>query len=400
MEKLKIGIIGFGKHGSHYVRRYLETSDCKDVKLVAIAENNPARLTYAKEHLENVALFSDAIEMLDSGLIDACQIVVPHFEHFKYIEECFKRGIHVLCEKPLCVDGLSARKIIKMHDEYKDVVFGVMLNQRTNCIYRKLKELIDNNTYGKVRRINWEITDWYRTQTYFNESYWHGTWIGEGGGLFINQAIHQLDLWQWLFGMPDKVSAKLSYGAKHDIETDDEGIVYFEYKNGIKGVFISSTNEVCGVNRLEIYTEKAKILVENKKIIVNEIIENSEDLENDYRRMYKKPKFKEYEVATDGFDPKHEGVVNDFAKAILNNEELKIEAKEGLNSVILCNAIYLSNFMNSDIEIPFDEELYLEKLNEKRKNSEYRQNARDSLYGILSSYDDSTPTGYNNAIKK
>ena len=400
MKKLRLGIIGFGKHGSHYVRRYLETDDCENIELVALAENNQTRLDYARKHLKGVKLFDDAIEMLDSGLIDACQIVVPHFDHSHYAVECFKRGIHVLCEKPLCVNASEVRKLLNEHKKYKDVVFGVMLNQRKNPLYIKLKELIDNKTYGEVKMINWEITDWYRTQTYFDESYWHGTWIGEGGGLFINQAIHQLDLWQWLFGMPQKVLTKFGYGVGHDIETEDEGVVYLEYENGTRGVFVSATDRVCGRNVLEIYTDKARISVEKRRIVINEITEDVKDLENDYRRMYKKPKEKETVIEITEHDPKHEGVVNDFADAVLNKKELKIKAEEGYNSVALCNAIYLSSFLNKEITIPCDEELYNKELEERRKNSHYREKARNSLSGILSSYDDGVINGYTNRIIK
>jgi len=400
MNKVRIGIIGFGKHGSHYVRRYLETDICKDVELTAIADNNAARLGWAKEHLENVAFFDDALKMLDSGLIDACQIAVPHPDHYRYIRECFKRGIHVLCEKPLCVYADDIKAVIKEHQEhYPELVFGVMLNQRQNPLYQKLKELLDNKTYGKVRRVDWTITNWYRNQVYFDESYWHATWVGEAGGLIMNQATHQLDLWQWLFGLPDRVYAKLGYGKGHDIEADDEATVFFEYDNGVCGIFNTSSNDIFGVNSLKIQTDQALLLVENQKIIVRMIDEEKTSNKEIYRLMYEKPAFRDLEIPIEGTDPKHEGVVNEFADAILNNRPLKTKAEEGLNSIILCNAIYLSSFLNKEISIPGDEKLYRDELAKRMKNSHLRLDAMDSISGILSSYDDNIKTGYNNAIK-
>ncbi|MBO7676307.1 MAG: Gfo/Idh/MocA family oxidoreductase, partial [Erysipelotrichaceae bacterium] len=212
MKRLKLGIIGFGKQGSYYARKYLETDACKEIELVAVSDNNKARIDWAKGHIENITFFDDAIAMLDSGLIEACQIVIANKEHYRFIHECLIRGIHVLCEKPLCLNTYEARSTIAEAKKHPDLVFGLMLNQRMNPLYRRLKELIDNKTYGKVLRINWTITDWYRSQAYFNNNYWHGTWIGEGGGVLINQAIHQLDLWQWLFGLPAKIESKLCIG--------------------------------------------------------------------------------------------------------------------------------------------------------------------------------------------
>lgn len=401
MNKVRIGIIGFGKHGSHYVRRYLETDICKDIELTAIAENNAVRLDWAKQHLENVALFDDALKMLDSGLIDACQIVVPHPDHYYYIRECFKRGIHVICEKPLCVYADDARAIIEEHDKnYPELVFGVMLNQRQNPLYRKLKELLDNRTYGKIRRIDWTLTNWYRNQVYFDESYWHATWIGEAGGLMMNQATHQLDLWQWLFGMPDRVYAKLGYGKGHDIETDDEATIFFEYDDGVCGILNASSNDIFGVNSLKIQTDQALLLVENGKLIVRMIDEEKASKEEIYRLMYDKPTCRDLEIRIEGKDPKHEGVVNEFADAILNRKPMSTKANEGVNSVILCNAIYLSSFLNKEIAIPGDEKLYRAELSKRMKDSHLRLLAMDSISGILSSYDDNISTGYNNSIKK
>ena len=388
MKRLKLGIIGFGKQGSYYARKYLETDACKEIELVAVSDNNKARIDWARGHIENVTFFDDAIAMLDSGLIEACQIVIANKEHYRFIHECLIRGIHVLCEKPLCLNTYEARSIIAEAKKHPDLVFGLMLNQRMNPLYRRLKELIDNKTYGKILRINWTITDWYRSQAYFNNNYWHGTWIGEGGGVLINQAIHQLDLWQWLFGLPAKIESKLCIGKAHDIETEDEAYVFMEYDDGKIGTFITSTNDPCGVNRLEIQVEKGKIVIENKKLMITEIVQDVKELENDPQYLYKKPANKTYEIDIDDADPKHEGVINDFAKAVLHGNELMIKGEEGLKSLILCNGIYLSFFLNKEISLPFDDEVYLKEFNKRAERSKFRDNARDDMSGIFSSYAD------------
>ncbi|MBO7698310.1 MAG: Gfo/Idh/MocA family oxidoreductase [Erysipelotrichaceae bacterium] len=399
MKKIRLGIIGFGKHGSHYVRRFLETDICKQVKLTALAEKNPVRLNWARQHLKNIALFHNAIEMLDSGLIDACLICIPHPDHYHYIRKCFEKNIHVLCEKPLCVFADDAKNIIKEHElNYPHLVFAVMLNQRVNPLHQKLKQLLDNNTYGNIRRIDWTLTNWYRNQVYFDESYWHATWLGECGGLIMNQAIHQLDLWQWFFGLPDHVYAKLGFAKAHDIEADDEATVFFEYDNGISGTLIASSNDLSGQNCLKIQTDKAVIIMENGKILIKEEIKQIVSSNERYKLMYKKPSCKETEITSNLIDMKHEEVVNQFADAIITGQPLKLKAEEGLNSIILSNAIYLSSFLNKSIEIPCDSNMFKEELTNRIAKSHLRLSALDSLSGILSSYDDKIETGYNNKI--
>ena len=83
----------------------------------------------------------------------------------------------------------------------------MMFNQRTNCLYRKMHEMVENGELGELKRVNWIITDWYRTQIYYDSGDWRATWNGEGGGVLLNQCPHQLDLLQWICGLPKTVQA-------------------------------------------------------------------------------------------------------------------------------------------------------------------------------------------------
>ena len=226
MEKIRLGIIGIGNMGSSHARKVVE-GKCPDFQLVAIADTNPQRHDWIKADLgENIHCFFNPEEMLDSGLIDACIVSVPHYDHCKYAMACMQRGIHVMVEKPA---GVYTKQVKEMNAEaakHPDVVFGMMFNQRTNHIYRKIKELIDSGKYGQIRRTNWIITNWYRPQAYYDSGAWRATWAGEGGGVLLNQCPHQLDLWQWLCGMPVKVQAHLHYGKWHDIEVEDDVTAY------------------------------------------------------------------------------------------------------------------------------------------------------------------------------
>ena len=205
-KKIRLGIIGIGNMGSGHANN-IKKGLCPDFEITAIADKNSVRLEWAKEQQygESVAYYNDAIEMLDSGSVDACIIAVPHYEHTVYAIECMKRNIHVMVEKPAGVYTKQVREMNAVAEQYPNVVFGMMFNQRTNCVYRKLRELVHSGKYGEIRRTNWIITSWYRPQAYYDSGDWRATWSGEGGGVLLNQCPHQLDLWQWICGMPAKV---------------------------------------------------------------------------------------------------------------------------------------------------------------------------------------------------
>ncbi len=214
MTAIRLGIIGIGNQGSYYARS-IGLGDWPEVELTlaAVADINPARLEWAQKTLpEGVARFDDATAMLDSGLIDACIVTVPHYDHPKYVMACLERGIHVMCDKPAGVYTQQVREMNACAAEHPDVVFGMMFNQRTNCVYRKMRELVQGGKYGRVRRANWLITDWYRSQYYYDSGDWRATWSGEGGGVLLNQCPHQLDLFQLILCMPGTVQACMRFG--------------------------------------------------------------------------------------------------------------------------------------------------------------------------------------------
>ena len=376
-EKVRLGIIGIGNQGSSYAKRFVKDNWVPDIELVAIADINPARIAWAKENLSpDLAYFDDAIAMLDSGLINACVVSIPHYDHPRYVIECMNRGIHVMCEKPA---GVYTRQVREMNEEAKkhpDVIFAMMFNQRTNCVYRKMRELIQSGKYGRVRRANWLITNWYRSQYYYDSGDWRATWAGEGGGVLLNQCPHQLDLWQWILGMPKKVQSFMRYGQWHDIEVEDDVTTWMEYEDGHTGVFITSTGDPHGSNRFEVQMDGAQLIVEGDKLKVLEF----EQLEQDWTKTNKIPfasvPAHEVDVKTDGLNPQHQGVFEAFAGAILRGEPLVAGGEEGINGLTLSNAMHLSAFLSKPVEIPFDENLYEEELMKRVKTSRRKESGK------------------------
>ena len=375
MDKIKLGIIGLGNMGTAHAKKVV-LGECPDFELVAVADINPERLDYCKNNLgENIKLFSTAGEMLEAGVIEACIISVPHYDHPKYAIMCLEKNIHVMVEKPVGVYTKQVREMNEAADKSK-AVFGVMFNQRTNHIYRKMKELVSSGNYGQIRRTNWIITNWYRPQAYFDSGDWRATWSGEGGGVLLNQCPHQLDLWQWICGMPKKVDAHLLYGKWHDIEVEDDVTAYAEYENGATGVFITSTGDGCGTNRFEIQMDKAKLIAENDTLELFEFKTSEPEFSRVNTSPFGQIETKRIEVETDGKNEQHIGVINAWGGAILRGEPLVADAREGINGLMLSNAMHLSSFLKKEVELPIDEELYYNELMKRVATSKRKTNVR------------------------
>ena len=387
-KKIKLGIIGIGNMGSSHAKKIF-AGECPDFVLTAVSDVNPDRLDWAKETFgEDVKRFATTEEMLDSGCVNACIVAIPHYDHAKYAIECMKRGIHVLVEKPAGVYTKQVREMNAEADKHPDVVFAMMFNQRTNCGYRKLKEIIDSGVYGQIRRVNWIITEWYRPQAYYDSGAWRATWSGEGGGVLLNQCPHQLDLIQWLCGMPVKVQSHLHYGKWHDIEVEDDVTTYMEYANGATGVFVTSTGDACGTNRLEIQLDRAKIVALKGSLEIIEYEETEQEFSAKNTAQFAKPAMKEVTPETDGLNPQHMGVVRAWGGAILRGEPLVADGREGINGLMLSNAMHLSDWLGKAVELPIDEELYYEELmkrvsTSRRKTVETKAAVADmdSTYG-------------------
>lgn len=372
-KKIKLGIIGIGNMGSAHARNIVG-GECPDFELVAVADIKPQRLEWAKSELSpDIHCFETAEEMLDSGLINACMVCVPHYDHPKYAIECMRRGIHVMVEKPA---GVYTKQVREMNEEAKkhpDVVFGMMFNQRTNCIYRKMRELVQSGVYGNIRRTNWIITNWYRPQAYYDSGDWRATWSGEGGGVLLNQAPHNLDIWQWICGKPSAVTAFCNVGKFHNIEVEDEATIYAEYENGATGVFITSTGDCPGTNRLEITGTRGKLVLENGILKLWKLNEDERDICKNATEGFVSPET-EYSEFSAEREEAHAGILKNFAGAILHGEELLSPGYDGINELMISNAAYLSQWTgNSRIPLPFDTAEFDRLLKEKQKSSEIKE---------------------------
>ena len=372
MKQVRLGIIGIGGMGTQHALSLL-AGNVPEMRLTAVADIRPGRLEYAKEHFpEEVRRFSDGRELIDSGCCDAVLIATPHYLHPDFVIYALQHGVHALSEKPAGVYTLQVREMNEIAKK-SDRVFAIMFNQRTNCVYRKLHEMIQSGELGAMKRMNWIITDWYRTQAYYDAAGWKATWDGEGGGVLLNQCPHQLDLLQWLCGMPKKVRAFCHEAKWHDIEVEDDVTAYLEFENGATGVFVTTTGDAPGTNRLELTFEMGKIICEEDRLTFDRLSENERIFCRTCPEGFKKPDMERVAVETDGMNEQHAGVMKAFAARILRGEPLIAEGTEGIRGLTLSNAMYLSSWLNETVEIPFDEERFLQELNRRRATSKKKE---------------------------
>ena len=380
MRKVKLGIIGIGNMGATHLQS-IWAGHNPEIVVTAVADTNPERIEWAKkaivEHREkypesdipDLAYFADGSDLIKSGACEAILIAVPHYDHPRYAVEGLDNGLHVMCEKPAGVYTLEVRKMIEAADRHPELKFGMMFNQRTNCVYRKMKEIIDSGELGEIRRTSWIITNWYRPQSYYDSGAWRATWSGEGGGVLLNQAPHNLDLWQWICGMPCKVDAKMHFGKWHDIEVEDDVTCYVEYPNGATGTFITTTGDAPGANRFEIVCDGGTLICEGNKLTLKKLEMFETEFTKTWTGLFGSPKCEESQVETDGKNRQHAEVRERFAAAILRNEPLVADGREGINGLLISNAMHLSAWTGKTVELPFDEVLYKELLMERVKTS-------------------------------
>ena len=384
MKKINLGIVGIGNIGRDHIKRIVD-GKCPEINLAAVCDLKQDRLDYARELAgAELPVFTDALEMMKSGLIDSVLVSVPHYDHPKFAMLAMENGLHVLIEKPA---GVYTKQVLEMnaYAEAHDVKFGIMMNQRTNCIYRKMREIVQSGEMGNIRRTNWIITNWYRPQAYYDSGDWRATWSGEGGGVLLNQCPHNLDLWQWICGMPKKVYAHMHFGKWHDIEVEDDVSAYVEYENGATGMFITSTGDAPGTNRFEITLDKGKLIAEGDRLTMwkSEISEQEFSATN--TSPFGSMKFKGSEVETDGENPQHTGVMNAFASAILHGTPLVADGVEGIRGLTLSNAMHLSAFTGKTIDLEnFDHELYYEELMKRVASSRRKTNVAETVAGDMS----------------
>ncbi len=366
----KIGIVGVGSIGSAHFNTVV-SGKVKGMELGAACDIDPRRLDECRAAAGDIPVFSDYREMIDSGLAEAVLISTPHPLHAEISCYAIEKGLHVLSEKPEDI-RVSAARELNEKAKRSGKVFGIMFNQRTDPIYIKAREIVRSGELGEIKRSVWIITNWYRTQAYYDSGSWRATWKGEGGGVLMNQAPHNLDLWQWICGMPREIYADCKTGRWHNIEVEDEAALYATYENGATGVFITSTGDLPGTNRLEISGTKGQIVIEQGKLIFRKLLKDEREICRTEKKSWIQPELTTeiYEPADRG--PAHLGILQNFANAVNHGEKLIAPGIEGINELSISNAAYLSSWTKKPVSLPltsWDEAEFEKILSDKQAGS-------------------------------
>ena len=373
--KVRLGIIGLGAQGGFYAK-LITDGLVPNMMIGAICDIDESKRARAEEL--GVPYFADYRAMIESGAVDAVITTVPHYLHPEMGIYALEHGTHLIGEKPAAVYTKQAKALLACAEMHPELTFAIMFNQRNNPLYRRIKEIVDAGEIGAIRRTNWIITTWWRPQGYYEQSAWRATWGGEGGGVLVNQAPHQLDLWQWICGVPKSVFSKVAYGFRRDIVVEDEATALVDYGNGATGSFVTCVHDVIGTDRFEILGDRGKIVVEGSKVAtVHRLKKDERDISaemsmDDVRRMFMgqfDPRSL-YETEVIEFDvpwgDQHAGVLRNFAANILDGTPLIAPGADGIHGVRLANAIHLSSWTGREVSIAdFDDDGYLDALNER-----------------------------------
>jgi len=359
MNKVRLGLIGLGNIGQHH-HGYLSAGKVNRAELVAVSDAVASKV----ERYKPLKTFTDGEDLIRSGLVDAVIIATPHYQHTSLGIAALKQGLHVMVEKPISAHKADAERLIAAHQASPKLTFAGMFQLRAEPRYLKIQKLIRSGDLGEIVRLSWIMTDWFRTEAYYASGGWRATWKGEGGGVLLNQCLHNLDAMQWLLGMPARVRGFCQLGRFHQIEVEDNVSAYLEYRNGATGTFVSSTGEAPGTNRFEIVGTRGKVLLEAERLSFTRNDADMIEFSRTARVGFAKPEVWDAHIPFDNAPNAHATLMQNFVNAILDGEPLIAPGAEGIHSVELANVILYSSLLGQTVELPMDSAAYEKKLNQ------------------------------------
>ena len=357
MDKVRLGIIGLGNIGRHHAK-YIAGGLVPGAELAAVASSSPEK----REKFKDLHVFQTGEELINSKTVDAVLIATPHYQHVTLGIQALEHGLHLMVEKPIAAHKADAERLIAAHAARPNLVFAAMFQMRVEPRYARIRELLRSAELGEIVRVNWILTDWYRTEAYYASGGWRATWQGEGGGVLLNQCLHNLDMLQWLLGMPAKVRGFCQFGRFHQIEVEDNVSAYLQYANGATGIFVSSTGEAPGTNRLEIAGTRGKLVLEDDQLWHTRNAVDMIEFSRTAPLGFTRPETTVQKLPFQNADTPHAILMRNFVGAITRGEPLIAPGEEGLASVELANAILYSTLREEPIELPLDAAAYEHRL--------------------------------------
>ena len=379
-KQLRLGVIGLGNIAQQHINN-ITSGDVNSCVITALASRNKTPLA---DELKTQH-FADYRDLIDSGLVDAVLIATPTLAHFEMAAYALSKNIHVMLEKPIGLSSYEGEKLVALANS--DTKFALMLNQRSDPMFSKMKALVDSGVLGKIQRTHWTMTNWFRPNIYFQVSDWRATWKGEGGGLLVNQCIHNLDIFQWICGVPSEITAFCEFGKYHDIEVEDEVTAYLRYPDNATGLFIGSTGEVPGVNRFDVIGDKGSLHFDTGILTLKTNSESTANYSATTSEMFGSPEVTSEIISVTETVNQHAVIMNNFVQSVLNDEPLIADAEAGLASLDMANAMLLSTWKKQSISLPLNRSEYQDELNKKIESSTLRvKSAKKATVDMSKSY--------------
>ena len=368
VKPVRVGIVGMGNIGRHHAA-YLMAGKVARCELTAVCSTSPQKL----ESYKPLRVYGDPEALMDSGEVDAVILATPHYQHTTLGMRAFERGLHVMVEKPISAHKADAERLIKAHEANPKLVFGGMFQLRTEPRYLKIQKLIRDGELGEIVRMSWIITDWFRTEAYYTSGGWRATWKGEGGGVLLNQCLHNLDTLAWLLGMPSRVRGFCQLGRYHNIEVEDNVTAYFDYPNGATGIFVTSTGEAPGTNRLEIAGTRGRVVLESNQLHFTRNDSCMLQFSRGAKVGFSKPDVWNVEIPFENAAAPHATLMQNFIDAILDGAPLVAPGADGLYSVELANSILYSSLLEASLDLPMDGGAFETRLHQLIRESRFEK---------------------------
>lgn len=379
---IRVAVAGIGRMGSRHAANFYKGA-AGDAKLVAVCDTDKIALEkFCTKY--SVCGYTDYAQMLEKEKLDAVVVATPHYSHAELAKQALQKDISVLVEKPITVTVKEAQSLISIAKQHPQAIFAIMFNQRSNRMYAKAREIIKSGKIGKIQRASFTITDWYRTQYYYNMGGWRASWSGEGGGTLINQCVHQLDLLQWLLGMPYSIIADCKTAGR-DITTENDVTALLKYKD-YNCVFTASTHELPGENRFVIAGSKGSVVITRHKAVCKILRYDESEINARSKRDYGNSADKKYKThvyrygllsyLNDALYGQQCNILRDFVKAVAQKDTslLRARGEEGINALNLINAMNMSAWKGCEVNVPVDEDEYENMLGQKCREEKINNN--------------------------
>jgi len=332
----KAAIIGCGDVS---VVHFEALAGMDDAELVAVCDTDPARRAAAQQ-AHSVPGFEDYRDMLDAAAPDVVHITTPHHEHAAIAIECLRRGVHVVLEKPLAHTLAEGERLLAAAADTTAKI-ALCFQNRYNAPVQEMRRLLDSGELGQVLGASATVM-WHRDADYYLSRPWRGSWAEGGGGLMMNQAIHTVDLLQWLVGDVVALAGSAStHALAETIEVEDTAEFAALHRSGARSVFYATlANTVNAPVTLEISTERATL-----------------NLRGDLTVTYDDGRSEAVRERTTGsggrsyWGVSHALLIADFYAGLAQPGPFWIDAAEGAKSLRIVKELYRQSYPGSEEKV-------------------------------------------------